>query len=435
MITLAQIRQKYLNFFAGRGHTVISGASLIPENDPTVLFTTAGMHPLVPYLLGEDHAAGTRLVDAQKCVRTDDIDEVGDAGHHTFFEMLGNWSLGDYFKKEAIAWSFEFLTAKEEGLGLDPKLLAVSVFAGDADAPFDEESYNLWRALGIPENRIAKLPKKNNWWGPVGDHGPCGPDTEIFYWLGDPKDCPQSFNDDNALWSEIWNNVFMEYNKQADGTFLPLAKKNVDTGLGLERVAAILNDYNDNYLSDAFINIIKKIEELSQKKYEAKYYGPMRIIADHLKAATFIIGDDKGITPSNTDQGYIVRRLIRRAMRQGRQLGIPKTAWIADITQEVINDYGDVYQELARNRDFIITQFNQEEEKFNQTLENGLREFNKLNPENKIINGEESFKLFQSYGFPLEMTEELAKEKGFQVDKESFFKEMARHQELSRLSV
>lgn len=431
-MTSSEIRQKYIDFFKQRDHAVISSASLIPENDPTVLFTTAGMHPLVPYLLGEPHAAGKRLVSAQKCIRTDDIDEVGDATHHTFFEMLGNWSLGDYFKAESIKMSLEFLT-DPKCLGLDINRLAVSVFVGDADAPFDQDSFDVWKSLGIPEKRIAKLPKKNNWWGPAGKTGPCGPDTEIFYWTGDPQAVPESFNDDHPSWVEIWNNVFMEYNQQADGSFVPLQQKNVDTGLGFERVVAIMNGLADNYLSDVFINIVRKIEELSQKSYaDLNYQRLIRIVADHLKAATFIVGDDKGISPSNTDQGYIVRRLIRRAIRQGRQLGIKDPAWISQIARVVISDYGRIYEELERNQAFIITQFDQEEEKFNHTLENGLKELAKLNPANGKINGEEAFRLFQSFGFPLEMTEELAKERGLTVDREDFAKEFIKHQELSR---
>lgn len=264
-MTAHELRQKYLDFFHSKNHTVIRSASLLPENDATVLFTTAGMQPLVPYLLGEKHPGGTRLASAQKCVRTDDIEEVGDETHHTFFEMMGNWSLGDYFKQDSIKFSWEFLTSPE-WLNLDPKLLAVSVFAGDDDAPFDEESFNLWQSLGMPAEKIARLPKKNNWWGPAGTTGPCGPDTEIFYWTGKPEEVPTSFNDDNEKWVEIWNNVFMQYNKQADASFELLKQKNVDTGLGLERVTAVLN-HCDNYQTDLFKNIIAKIEELSGKKY------------------------------------------------------------------------------------------------------------------------------------------------------------------------
>ncbi len=429
-----ELRQKYLDFFLARDHAVISSASLIPENDPTVLFTTAGMHPLVPYLLGEKHPAGTRLTDAQKCIRTGDIDEVGDATHHTFFEMMGNWSLGDYFKKESIAYSWEFLTSPQ-WLNLDKNRLAVSVFAGDGDAPFDQEAYDIWAGIfrnnNLPLDRIAKLPKKNNWWGPAGTTGPCGPDTEIFYWAGDPSKVPAGFNDDNDLWIEIWNNVFMQYNKNAAGRFEPLVQKNVDTGLGLERVLAVMNGLADNYQTDLFRNIISKIEELSGRRYDEspEITRAMRIIADHLKAATFIISDDKGISPSNTDQGYVVRRLIRRAIRYGKQLGIKIPLWTKEIASVVISDYHDIYGELGKNRQLTLASLDKEEEKFNRTLEKGLAEFYKLSGD---INGVTAFTLYQSYGFPLEMTEELAAEKGIKVDRDGFMSELKKHQDLSR---
>lgn len=435
MVSSVDLRQKYLDFFKARGHAVISSASLIPENDPTVLFTTAGMHPLVPYLLGEKHPAGQRLADAQKCIRTGDIDEVGDRTHHTFFEMMGNWSLGDYFKEEALNFSWEFLTNQEEGLGLDPQRLAVSVFAGDADAPFDELAYRLWQEIfeknGLPLSRIAKLPKKNNWWGPAGTTGPCGPDSEIFYWVGDAGSVPESFNDDNDLWVEIWNNVFMQYNKTATGSFEALPQRNVDTGLGLERVLAVINGLDDNYQTDLFLDLVKAVEKLSGREYgrEEAITKAMRIVVDHLKAATFIIGDDKGVRPSNTDQGYVVRRLIRRALRYGRQLGISQTAWIGEIARIVITKYAEIYPELSRNQEATISSLEQEEAKFSQTLEKGLQEFNKLSGD---IDGVAAFNLYQSYGFPLEMTEELAAEKGYKVDKESFAVELKKHQDLSR---
>jgi len=430
-MTSTDLRQKYLDFFQAKGHKIIASASLIPENDPTVLFTTAGMHPLVPYLLGSPHPAGKRLVSAQKCLRTDDIDEVGDAKHHTFFEMLGNWSLGDYFKTDSIKWSWEFLT-DQKWLGLDPKRIAVSVFAGDEDAPFDRESYDLWLGLGVPKERIAKLPKKNNWWGPAGQTGPCGPDTEIFYWAGDEKKVPATFNDDNDLWVETWNNVFMEYNKTADGKYEPLKQKNVDTGLGFERALALINGLDDNYQTDLFIGLIKKIEELSGHKYgeSAETTKAMRIIADHIKAATFLMGDNHGLVPSNTDQGYVIRRLIRRAVRYGRQLGIKDDLWTKIVAQAVIYIYGKVYSELIRNQRFIENNLDKEEEKFNRTLEKGLQEFNKLS--GLMISGAAAFNLYQSAGFPLEMTEELAKEKGITVDRAGFEAELKKHQDLSR---
>ncbi|MFZ4648129.1 MAG: alanine--tRNA ligase [Patescibacteria group bacterium] len=429
-MTATELRQKYLDFFRSKNHSVIRSASLLPENDATVLFTTAGMQPLVPYLLGEKHPGGARLASAQKCVRTDDIDEVGDETHHTFFEMMGNWSLGDYFKDESIAWSWELLTSPK-WLNLDPKLLAVSVFEGDKDAPFDEESYNLWLSLGMPAEKIAKLPKKNNWWGPAGTTGPCGPDTEIFYWSGNPDEVPNSFNDDNDKWVEIWNNVFMQYNKQADGSFELLKQQNVDTGLGLERVTAVLN-HCDNYQTDLFKNIISKIEELSGKKYNDsnETRKAMRVIADHVKAATMIIGDEKGVAPSNTDQGYIVRRLLRRVMRFARQLEINQTSWLKELAMVVINDYEKIYPELRANENFVYSELDKEEEKFSRTLEKGLLEFNKLT--GVSIDGVSAFNLYQSYGFPFEITEELAKEKGMTVDKNGFDLELEKHQELSR---
>ncbi len=438
------LRQKYLEFFKEKNHSLISGSSLIPENDPTVLFTTAGMHPLVPYLLGEKHPAGNRLVDAQKCIRTGDIDEVGDTSHHTFFEMMGNWSLGDYFKKESINYSWEFLTS-EKYLGLDKNRIAVSVFEGDSDVSFDEESYNIWadifRKENIPLKRIARLPKKNNWWGPVGDSGPCGPDTEIFYWVDNDKKVPESFNDDNDLWVEIWNNVFMEYNKQKDGTFTQLVQKNVDTGLGLERVTTILSGLDDNYLSEFFINLIKKVEELSGLNYsssEIETKKSFRIIVDHIKAATMIIGDPKGISPSNTDQGYVVRRLIRRAIRHGRQLGINKSNWISDLAQVVITDYSDVYQEVLNNKDFIISNLNKEQEKFERTIEKGLKILNTEMTALEKLDGTWLFNLYQSYGFPFELSiEEIKKMRPNEcfdenVLREEFGRELKKHQEMSR---
>jgi alanyl-tRNA synthetase len=388
------------------------------------------MHPLVPYLLGQKHPLGNRLTDVQKSVRTGDIDEVGDYSHHTFFEMLGNWSLGDssdpngigragYFKQEAIEWSYEFLTSPE-WLGLDKNRIAVSVFQGDSDAPFDDEAFAIWKKLGIPEERIAKLPKKNNWWGPAGETGPCGPDTEMFYWVGDPTQVPESFNDDSPLWLEVWNDVFMQYNKTKSGEFEPLSQKNVDTGMGLERTTAVVNGFNDNYKTELFVPIIERVEMLSHKKYD-DYVKEMRIIADHLKASVFILGDEKGIVPSNTGQGYVLRRLIRRAVRYGKQLGIK--SFTSDIGEVVIEIYKDVYPELSKNKDFVLSNLSQEEEKFEKTLEHGLKEFDK---------GVSPFVLFTTYGFPLEMTKELAQEKGISIDEDAFYEELKHHQDLSR---
>jgi alanyl-tRNA synthetase len=436
-MTAQELREKYLNFFKSKGHTILPSASLIPENDPTVLFTTAGMHPLVPYLMGENHPGGKRVASAQKCIRTVDIDEVGDTTHHTLFEMLGNWSFGDYFKKESIEWSWELLTSSE-WLNLDKKRLAVSVFAGDDDAPRDDDAAQIWLKVSGEEldGRIDYLPKNKNWWGPAGETGPCGPDTEIFYWVGEdapPKKITPGDLSDHPKWVEIWNNVFMQYNKTADAKFELLKQQNVDTGMGLDRVLAIINNESDNYKTSLFSNLINKIEYLSGKKYgeSDEITKAMRVIADHIKAAVFIIGDDKGITPSNTDQGYIVRRLLRRAIRYGRQLGIKEESWTKEVAKIVVHDYAQAYPELRKNVDFIIDNIKEEEEKFEKTLERGLKEFEKMANDNKI-SGEEAFDLYQTYGFPLEITKELSVEKGIKIDEEGFKKELEKHQELSR---
>jgi len=438
-----ELRQKFLDFFKSKGHAIIPSASLIPENDPTTLFTTAGMHPLVPFLMGEKHPQGNKLVGIQKCVRTTDIDEVGNTTHHTFFEMLGNWSLGDpaspdgvrqggYWKKQAIEWSQEFLISPQ-WLNLDKNRLAISVFKGGKDAPFDEEAYQTWLSLGVPKARIAKLGEETNWWGPAGVTGPCGPCTEMFYWVGDENKIPKSFNDDNDLWVEIWNDVFMEYDKKKDKSYTKLARQNVDTGMGLERTLAVLNNLDDNYLTDLFKNLINKIEWLSGKKYQESkdVTRAMRIVVDHLKAATFIMGDNKGITPSNVDQGYVVRRLIRRSIRYGRQLGIKEQSWTKEIAKIVVHDYFKNYPELKTNVNFIIEQLDSEETKFRKTLAKGLKEFNKI-IKKEYISGAEAFDLYQTYGFPLELTEELAAEQKLKVNKENFYQEFKKHQELSR---
>lgn len=448
MRTTKEIRELYLKFFESKGHTVIPSASLIPENDPTVLFTTAGMHPLVPYLLGEAHPGGKRLASCQKCIRTIDIDEVGDATHLTFFEMLGNWSLGDYFKKDAIEMSWEFLTS-EKWLNLNKKLIAVSVFKGDDDAPFDEEAFSIWKSLGIPEARIAKLPKKNNWWGPAGETGPCGPDTEMFYWTGDPEKVPDSFNDDNVLWVEIWNDVFMQYNKTKEGMYVPLKQKNVDTGMGLERTVAVLNG-RDIYAIDTTEPIIGEIERLSGKKYgsDENTTRSMRIVADHIRAATFILGDERGVTPSNVGQGYVLRKLIRRAVRHGKLLGI-ENKFSEFISEKLIFLFKDKYPELEKNSRKIKEEIKNEEEKFEKTLEEGIKELRTiferkrtLGKLTEIITGNEAFDLFQRCGFPLEMVfEELENfSKIFKfntvINKEKitkeFEEEFKKHQELSR---
>lgn len=420
MITSKELREKYLQFFKDRGHAIIGSASIIPDNDPTVLFTTAGMHPLVPYLLGAPHPQGKRLADVQKCVRTGDIDDVGDATHCTFFEMLGNWSLGDYFKKESITWSFQFLT---EVLKINPANLAVSVFAGDADAPRDEVSADIWAALGIPRSRIFYLPKENNWWGPAGITGPCGPDTEIFI-VRDVPDCSPECSPACSCgkYVEIWNNVFMEYNKQADGSFIPLAQKNVDTGMGLERTVAMLNGYGTVYETDVFAPII----QLLKSKTTADIPGDeairaIRIIADHIRTATFILGDDKGLSPSNVDQGYILRRLIRRSLRFARKLELDPLI-LTQVSQLYVDIYKDIYEELGRNNERIIEELKLEIEKFSRTLQQGLKEFEKLCQyiQNNSISGKAAFRLYDTFGFPIEMTVELARDNGITVDVEGY---------------
>ncbi len=424
----SELKKKYLDYFRSKGHKLIPSASLIPENDPTVLFTTAGMHPLVPFLLGQPHPLGRKIANVQKCIRTGDIDEVGDPFHHTFFEMLGNWSFGDYFKEEAISMSFEFLT---KCLKLPVTHLAVTCFAGDKDAPKDEESASVWQGLGIRKERIAFLGKKDNWWGPAGATGPCGPDTEMFYWVGKDEP-PKTFNPENEKWVEIWNDVFMEYGKYEDGSYKPLKQKNVDTGLGVERVAAIMQGLDDNYLIESFRPLIKRIEKLSGKEYE-KNKRMMRIVADHLRASVFILGDERGVVPSNLDQGYILRRFIRRSMRSLKVLGVEiNDINLGLIAEEVIKVHHRDYSSLKDKRKFIIDELMKEQDRFRLTLEKGLREFEKMSGDN-LISGKEAFLLFQSYGFPLEMTEELAAEKNVKVDSKGFIKEFELHQELSRV--
>ena len=426
------LRKLYLDFFKDRGHAVIQGASLIPENDPTVLFTTAGMHPLVPYLSGEKHPQGTRLTDVQKCVRTGDIDEVGDATHCTFFEMLGNWSLGDYFKKEAISWSYEFLTSV---LKIDKNRLAVSVFAGDETAPRDEEAAAIWQNCGIPADRIFFLPKKNNWWGPAGQTGPCGTDTEMFIDTGKPK-CSEECSPacDCGKYIEIWNDVFMQYNKQADGSFAPLKQKNVDTGMGLERTLCILNGYKSVYETDLFQKAIAKLEELSGKKYgeSEEVTKAMRIIADHIRTSTMLLGDQKGVTPSNVDQGYVLRRLIRRAVRFGRVIDLKEGA-LSEIAKVYIEQYKDIYPEIGENAEKIVAELEKEVARFSSVLQQGLKEFEKVISylPVKRLSGKTAFKLYDTYGFPIEMTVELAKEIGYEVDVEGYRKAFEEHQQKS----
>ena len=435
-ITSKDLRSLYLNFFAEKGHAVIRSASLIPENDPTVLFTTAGMHPLTPYLLGQKHPAGNRLTDVQKCVRTGDIDEVGDASHCTFFEMLGNWSLGDYFKKEAIHWSYEFLTS-EKYLGIPKERLAVSVFAGDDDAPRDEESADIWMECGLKPEQIFYLPKKNNWWGPAGITGPCGPDTEMFFDTGKPK-CSDGCGPqcDCGKYLEIWNDVFMQYNKKEDGSFEPLRQKNVDTGMGLERTVCVINGLGSVYETDVFEGAIRCIESLSGKKYGigGETTRAIRIVADHVRTATFMLGDQIGVTPSNVDQGYVLRRLIRRAIRFMRSLGIGKGEMVK-LAAHYVDFYAEVYPELAENRQKIMDELTKEEEKFSRALEQGTKEFERAaaKAQNGVIDGQTAFRLYDTFGFPIEMTVEFAKEKGLAVDTEGFSEKFAEHQKKSQL--
>ena len=487
-----ELRALFLKFFQKKGHSVIPSASVIPENDPTVLFTTAGMHPLVPYLLGQKHPQGTRLTDVQKCIRTGDIDEVGDMSHLTFFEMLGNWSLGDYFKDQMIPWSWEFLTSPE-WLGIDPDKLAFTVFEGDEDCPRDEEAANLWRKCGVKDDHLFYLPKEHNWWGPAGVTGPCGPDTEMFIITKKPcgPDCSPACH--CGAYLEIWNDVFMQYNKQKDGSFIPLTQKNVDTGMGLERTICVLNGKKSVYGTDAFTGILAKIEELCGKKYtpDDENTRAFRIVADHMRTSTFIIGDPRGIGPSNVGQGYILRRLIRRAVRYGMGLGLQE-GFTAEIAKVIIDQYKAVYPELEQNKAFVLEQLTLEEGRFARTLKQGEKEFDKvmnnlrrtreamekiladdtlaaaeeavkthvLRPQPdmvsaieavkagdlakvkaecqrihdslNVIDGRSAFKLYDTYGFPIEITKELAAENGLTVDEADFAKRFEQHQATSR---
>ena len=491
-MTANELRALFLQFFKEKGHAVIPSASVIPENDPTVLFTTAGMHPLVPYLLGQKHPAGHRLTDVQKCIRTGDIDDVGDMSHLTFFEMLGNWSLGDYFKKEMIPWSWEFLTS-EKWLGIDKDKLAFTVFAGDEDCPRDEEAAELWRSCGVKDDHIFYLPKEHNWWGPAGVTGPCGPDSEMFMIVKKPcgPNCSPACK--CGAYLEIWNDVFMQYNKQADGSFLPLQQKNVDTGMGLERTICVLTGKKSVYETDLFANILARIEELSGKKYtpDDENTKAFRIVADHMRTSTFILGDPRGVSPSNVDQGYILRRLIRRAVRYGMRLGLQE-GFTCEIAKVIIDQYKDVYPELTENSAFVLEQLKLEEGRFARTLKQGEKEFDKLynnicstrtllegllnaddmvaaareSAQSKklrpspdmlpiieaadagdreglkaalqarlatlsVMDGRSAFKLYDTYGFPIEMTTELAAEKGLTVDADDFAQRFKQHQETS----
>ncbi len=437
-MTTEELRSKYIEFFKLNGHARISGKSLIPENDPTVLFTTAGMHPLVPYILGQEHPAGNRLVNFQKCIRTGDIDSVGDTSHLTFFEMLGNWSLGDYFKDGAIRMSYEFLTSPE-WLGIPADKISVTCFEGDADVPRDEESASVWREVGIPENRIYFLPRSDNWWGPAGETGPCGPDSEMFIDTGKAAcgpDCKPGCS--CGKYFEVWNDVFMQYNRQNDGTFDTLSRKCVDTGMGIERTAAILQGKKTVYDTEVFFPIISGIERICGVSYNSNedVTASIRIIADHIRTSVFILGDEQSVKPSNLGQGYILRRLIRRAVRHGRKLGVDRH-FMAELAEIVIPLYSGPYPILEQNREMILKELVAEEERFFTTLKKGEHEFEKMLPgllknPKRLIPGRVAFKLYDTYGFPLEITEELGREHGMTVDREGFEKAFEKHQELSK---
>ena len=425
------LKDLYINFFISKGHKQIPSAPVIPENDPSVLFNTAGMQPLVPYLMGQPHPYGTRLVDYQKCIRTNDLESIGDTTHHTFFEMLGNWSLGDYFKKESISWSFEFLT---KVLNMPVERLAVTVFAGNDKIEEDKTAIEIWKSLGIKESRIAKT-KDDNFWI-AGETGPCGPDSEIFYFRSDDE-IPEVFDPEDSRWVEIWNNVFMQYNKDASGNVTELPKKNVDTGMGVERVTAVLEGVNDNYMTSIWKDVISKIEELAHKSYNdsEEIKKSMRIIADHIRTAVFISADPAGIKPSNTDQGYILRRLIRRAIRHAKKLNIDENSnWEQQIALIILDKYAKYYHELVDNKEVVLEVLTNEKNKFNRTLEKGLKEFERItkNITDGKLNKDLAFKLYDTYCFPIELTVELASELGIEVDVEGFNEKFKAHQELSR---
>jgi len=446
MITSIQLRKKYLDFFKSKGHAIIPSASLIPENDPTVLFTTAGMHPLVPYLMGEKHPLGKRLCNVQKCIRTGDIDDVGDSWHLSFFEMMGNWSLGDYFKKEAVEMSFEFLTSKQY-LGIPIERLSTTVFRGDNDAPREDTANLVWTKLGISANRLHFLPKEDNWWGPAGVTGPCGPDSEMFYHVENIQEkSDEEFNllNKQGKFCEIWNDVFMQYNKTADGKYIPLTQQNVDTGMGVERTVSVMNGYTNAFEMDTLKPILEKVLEISGRKGKSQNdlseseRKSVRIITDHLRTAVMVLGDDKAVVPSNVDQGYILRRFIRRSIRHARLLGIEGN-FCKSVAEVVVKIMGSVYSEVEKNKEFVYSELEKEEEKFSTALENGtkvlerkLQFLGQAQNVKKELNAKGAFDLFQSYGFPLEMTIEMCAEKGFTVDKKGFEELLVQHQELSR---
>ncbi len=427
-MTAQHLREKWIEFFKSKGHTIIPSASLVPENDSSVLFTMAGMFPLVPYLMGQEHPGGTRVANFQKCIRTIDIDEVGDNTHLTFFEMLGNWSFGDYFKKEAIEWSYEFLTSPQ-WLNIPKERLAVSVFAGDDSAPYDEESYGHWLRLGIPQSRIAKLPKENNWWI-AGTTGPCGPDTEMFYWIDDGTPAPANFQETESdpRWVEIWNDVFMQYDQKADGGLVPLAKQNVDTGMGLDRTLAVLNGQRSVYDTELFKQMFDVIA-LDQDVLSNDEVRRARIIVDHIRASVFLAGD--GVEPTNKDRGYILRRLLRRSMVYAKVLNL-QGHWLKSLIGKVIAEYAESYPELIERSENIYHIIEGEQSKFGKTLEKGLREFEKMFEKQGAISGTDAFNLYQTFGFPIELTRELAEAAGQAVNQDEFAAEFKKHQDISR---
>jgi len=428
-----KLKDLYIDYFISKGHKQIPSAGVVPENDASVLFNTAGMQPLIPYLMGKTHPYGTRLVNYQKCIRTNDLEEVGNKTHHTFFEMLGNWSLGDYFKEESISYSFELLT---KVLKIPLERLAFTVFEGEGNIPRDDFSAEVWRKLGVPDERIAYLGVQDNFWI-AGETGPCGPDTEIFYWRSE-EPAPTKFDPEDKNWVEIWNNVFMEFYKDEEGNITELPNKNVDTGMGLERTVAVLEGKTDNYTSSVWVDVIEKIEEITKLPYQGNETS-MRIIADHIRTATFVIADPAGIKPSNTDQGYVLRRLIRRAIRHAKKLGIDISSnWDSQISELIISKYNRYYSELNDNKQIVLEELEKEKIKFNKTLEKGLREFEKacsllnIAEGECLINAETAFRLYDTYGFPIELTDEVAKEKGMNVDIEGFKQKFKEHQEKSR---
>jgi len=444
LISSNKLKKMYLEFFQKNGHKVIANASLVPENDPTALFISAGMHPLVPYLLGQPHPSGTKLVNVQKCLRTSDVDEVGDSFHLSYFEMLGNWSLGDYFKAESIPWSYEFLTS-EDWLNIDKDKISVTVFEGDENAPRDEESASIWKSLGMPEERIYYMPREDNWWGPAGATGPCGPDTEIFYDTDiDPCGAECKPGCGCGKYNEIWNNVFMEYNKTPEGKYELLEQRNVDTGMGVERTISVLQGKKNVYETEIFTPLVDKIREMvdrnplylnNERVYrvitENVSNKSVRIILDHIRAATFLLAD--GVVPRNIEQGYVLRRIIRRAIRHGRLINI-EYEFLSELSQAVIGMYEEDNPHLRKNEEFILDELRKESKKFNNTLVKGLRRFNRIASKKKGIDGKDAFLLYQSFGFPIEITTEIGEENGIPVDVAGFEEEMKKHQKVSSAS-